>query len=54
MKIGEFILNRDKYKADKTYQRPADVWSRKDKQCFIDTIMRGEPVPLFFFNYILR
>lgn len=52
MKIGEFILNRDKYKADKTYQRPADVWSRKDKQCFIDTIMRGEPVPLFFFNYI--
>lgn len=54
MKIGEFILNRDKYKADKTYQRPEDVWSRKDKQCFIDTIMRGEPVPLFFFNYISK
>lgn len=52
MRISEFILNKDKYKADKTYQRPSDVWSKKDKQCFIDTIMRGEPVPLFFLNYI--
>lgn len=52
MKISEFILNRDKYKVDETYQRPADVWSHKDKQCFIDTIMRGEPIPIFFLNYI--
>lgn len=52
MRISDFILNKDKYKADKTYQRPDDVWSHKDKQCFIDTIMRGEPVPLFFLNYI--
>ena len=52
MRISEFIMNRDKYKVDSTYQRPADAWSRKDKQCLIDTIMRGEPVPLFFLNYI--
>ena len=51
MKISEYIMNIDKYKVDKTYQRPADVWSAKDKQCLIDTIMRGEPMPLFFFNY---
>ena len=54
MRINEFILNQDKYKADPTYQRPADVWSHKDKQCFIDTIMREEPVPLFFLNYITK
>lgn len=51
MKISEFIFNRDKYRIDETYQRPSDVWSPKDKQCLIDTIMRGEPMPLFFFNY---
>ena len=51
MKISDFILNRDKYKVDITYQRPANVWSHKDKKCFIDTIMRGEPVPIFFLNY---
>lgn len=54
MKISEFMLNKDKYKVDKTYQRPADVWTKKDKQCFIDTIMRGEPIPIFFLNYISK
>lgn len=52
MKISEFLLNKDKYKVDTTYQRPADVWSNKDKQCLIDTIIRGEPIPIFFYNYI--
>ncbi len=52
MKISEYILNIDKYKVDETYQRPADVWSRNDNQCFIDTILRGEPIPILFFNYI--
>ena len=52
MKVGEFLLNKDKYKVDKTYQRPDDCWSAKDKKCFIDTILRGEPIPLFFLNYI--
>lgn len=54
MKISEFILNEDKYKIDDTYQRPNNVWSYKDKQCLIDTIMRGEPVPVFFLNYITK
>lgn len=52
MKISEYILNKDKYQVDVTYQRPANVWSVKDKQCLIDTIIRGEPVPIFFLNYI--
>lgn len=51
MKISDYLLNRDKYVADETYQRPANVWSRKDEQCFIDTIMRSEPIPIFFLNY---
>lgn len=52
MKVSDYLINKDKYKVDETYQRPADVWSYKDKQCFIDTIMRGEPIPIFFVNYI--
>ena len=52
MKISDFIMKKHKYKVDCTSQRPDNVWSRKDKQCFIDTIIRGEPVPLFFLNYI--
>lgn len=52
MKISDYVLNADKYKVDETYQRPADVWSPKDKQCFIDTVMRGEPIPILFLNYI--
>ncbi len=52
MRVSEFLVSRDKFKVDYTYQRPADAWSRKDKQCLIDTILRGEPMPLFFVNYI--
>lgn len=51
MKISEYLMNKDKYKIDTTYQRPSDVWSHKDKQCLIDTIIRGEPMPILFFNY---
>lgn len=54
MKISAYLCNKDKYKVDETYQRPADVWSSKDKQCFIDTIMRGEPIPILFLNYISK
>jgi len=52
MKVSHYLLNQDKYKVDTTYQRPADVWSYNDKQCFIDTLLRGEPIPIFFFNYV--
>ena len=50
MTIGKLIVQRDNFKVDETYQRPPDAWSNKDKQCFIDTILRNEPVPLFFIN----
>ncbi len=54
MKIQQFINERHKYKVDKTYQRPEGVWSRADKQCLIDTILRAEPIPIFFLNHISR
>ena len=51
-RIQDFINDRHKYKIDTTYQRPADAWSGEDNQCLIDTIIRGEPMPIFFMNYI--
>lgn len=51
MKIQEFINNKHKYKVDMTYQRPVGAWSNEDNQCLIDTILRNEPMPLFFLNY---
>jgi hypothetical protein len=50
MKIQDYINNRNKYKVDYTYQRPKDAWSTEDKQCLIDTILKGEPLPMFFMN----
>ncbi|MFA5163242.1 MAG: DUF262 domain-containing protein [Patescibacteria group bacterium] len=50
MKIQDFINNRHKYIVDQTYQRPEGAWSKEDNQCLIDTILKGEPIPLFFFN----
>ena len=47
MKIREYVKNIKSYPADKTYQRPEGVWSKEDQQCLIDTILRGEPMPLF-------
>lgn len=49
-KIQEYINNRHKYQVDHTYQRPAGAWSAQDNQCLIDTILKGEPIPLFFLN----
>lgn len=48
--IQDFINNKHKYKVDQTYQRPKGVWSNADNQCLIDSILKGEPVPLFFIN----
>lgn len=50
MKIQDFINKKNKFKIDYTYQRPNKVWSLQDNQCLIDTILRGEPLPLFFLN----
>lgn len=51
MKIQDFINNRNKYAVDTTYQRQEGAWSKEDMQCLIDTILRGEPMPIFFLNY---
>lgn len=48
--IQEFINNRHKYKVDSTYQRPEGAWSTQDNACLIDSILRGEPIPIFFLN----
>ena len=50
MKIREYIVNSNQYRVDKNYQRPPGAWSRADEQCFIDTVLRAEPIPLFFLN----
>lgn len=52
MKIQDFINKKNKFKIDYTYQRPNKVWSSQDNQCLIDTIIRGEPLPLFFLNKV--
>src|SRR5690606_18635756 len=49
--IQQFLNDRNKYKVDRTYQRPVDAWSKADKQCLIDTILREEPLPIFFMNH---
>lgn len=49
--IQDFITNRHKYKVDLTYQRPSGAWSNEDKQCLVDTILKSEPMPLFFLNH---
>lgn len=52
MEIQDYINNRNKYKVDYNYQRPNDAWSKEDQQCLIDTILKGEPLPVFFLNYV--
>jgi hypothetical protein len=49
--IREYLLHRNQYKIDRNYQRPSGAWSNADNQCLIDTILKSEPVPLFFLNY---
>ncbi len=51
MKIQSYINDRNKYKVDYTYQRPPDAWTLEDRHCLIDTILRKEPMPMFFLNY---
>jgi hypothetical protein len=51
IKVQDYINDRNKYKVDDTYQRPENVWSNENKQCLIDTILKGEPIPIFFMNF---
>lgn len=52
MKIQNFVNHKDQYRVDSTYQRPPNAWSKEDKQCLIDTIIKSEPVPTFFLNHV--
>lgn len=46
--IQEYINNRHKYKVNLDYQRPPGAWSKEDNQCLIDTVLRNEPIVIFF------
>ena len=52
VKIQQYLNEREKYKVDLAYQRVANAWTPEDKQCFIDTIIREEPMPMFFLNLV--
>lgn len=48
--ISTFLLHRDRYKIDRTYQRESGTWKKSDEQYFIDTILRGFGVPPIFLH----
>ncbi|RLI76474.1 hypothetical protein DRO97_00665 [Archaeoglobales archaeon] len=48
--ISTFILHKDRYKIDPTYQREAGTWTRSDEQYLIDTILRGYGMPPIFLH----
>lgn len=50
-RVQQYINDRNKYKVDHTYQRPDGAWSNEDDQCFIDSLLREEPIPIFFVNH---
>ena len=39
--ISTFILHKDRYEIDRTYQRESGTWKKDDEQYLIDTILRG-------------
>lgn len=45
-----FLLHREWYKIDYTYQREADTWGLGDEQYFIDTILKGLGMPPIFIH----
>lgn len=46
--VSTFILHRDRYKIDPTYQRERGTWSKSDEQYLIDTILRWFAMPPIF------
>ncbi len=50
MLISTFILHKDRYKVDHTYQRAPGVWETWREQYLIDTILRGYGIPLIFIH----
>ncbi len=48
--ISSFILHKDRYVIDRTYQRENGTWEKADEQYFIDTILRGFAIPPIFLH----
>lgn len=48
--VSTFLLYRDRYKVDPTYQRAPGVWERWREQYLIDSILRGYGIPLIFIH----
>lgn len=45
--VVTFHMHRDWFVIDETYQRE-EVWTKADKQCFIDSILRGYDIPKIY------
>jgi hypothetical protein len=48
--ISTFILHRDRFRIDPTYQREAGTWTGSDEQYLIDTALRGFGIPPIFLH----
>lgn len=48
--ISSFILHKNRYFIDSTYQRENGTWKKVDEQYFIDTILRGFAIPPIFLH----
>lgn len=48
--ISTFLLFKDEYQIDYTYQREAGTWTKLDEQYLIDTILRGYAMPAIFIH----
>lgn len=49
--IGRLKLDRDKFTINRTYQREF-VWTKKDMQYFIDSIIQDFPIPQVYLRKI--
>lgn len=48
LSVSHICSNRSWYKINRTYQRESDLWSLKDKQHLIDTILKDYDIPKFY------
>jgi len=48
--ISSFIMHKNHYRIDRTYQRDADIWEKWMEAYLIDTILRGFSIPLIYIH----
>lgn len=48
--ISTFILHKERYEIDRTYQRESGTWKKADERYLIDTILRGFAMPPIFLH----